>query len=67
MELNIFNEKDNSRKKITFTGVTVKDLLQQLKINTETVLIVRNTEVLTEEEILQDKDAVEILSVISGG
>lgn len=67
MELNIFNERDNSQKTILFAGTTVKELLRQLKVNAETVLVTRNNEVLTEEELLQEKDAIDILSVISGG
>lgn len=67
MEITIFNERKNSTDIITFSGTTVKELLHQLKINAEIVLITRNNEVLTEEEKLQEKDTIEILSVISGG
>lgn len=67
MELAIFNEKYNSKKKISFPGSTVNELLKQLKINPETVLVVRKGEVLTEEEPLQEKDKIDLLSVISGG
>lgn len=67
MEVTIFKERDNSKNNVKFTGKTVLDLLKHLHINAETVLVVRNNEVLTEEEMLQEKDRVDILSVVSGG
>lgn len=67
MELTIFNELRQSKEKISFSGNNVKELLQQLKINPEIVLVVRNNEVLTEDETINDKDKLELLSVVSGG
>ena len=67
MEIIIRNEKDNATEKISFSGSTVEELLHHLKINPETVLVVRNSEVIIENEALNDKDDIEILSVISGG
>ena len=59
-------ERDNTAKNISFSG-TVEALLAKLKVNAETVLVVRNNEVLTEDEPIKDDDQIEILSVISGG
>ncbi|HIH12828.1 TPA: thiamine biosynthesis protein ThiS [Candidatus Woesearchaeota archaeon] len=67
MKIGIFKERENSRETIDFTGKSVLDLLRHLQINSETVLVVRKNEVLTEEELLEDQDRVDILSVISGG
>ncbi|MBU0470238.1 MAG: MoaD/ThiS family protein [Nanoarchaeota archaeon] len=67
MNLEIFDERANTTKKVQTDSITVKDLLLQLNINFETVLITRNNEVLTEDETLNDNDCLEILSVISGG
>ena len=64
MEIKI--EKDSTTEKISFSG-TVKELLSKLEINPETVLVVRNDEVITEDEKLDDQDSLDILSVISGG
>lgn len=44
-----------------------KSLLGFLKINPSTVLIVRNDEIVLEDEIFEDDDEIKILSVISGG
>ena len=67
MYLEICNEREQTNTKIQFTGTKVKDLLKQLKLNPEAFIVVRNSEVITEDEILQDQDKIELLSVISGG
>jgi len=67
MKLTIKDERIAKAKTITFSGTTVKQLLEHLKINPQTVLIVRSNEVLTSDITLNDKDTIEILSVVSGG
>ena len=67
MELTVHNEREHSTTTFLFSGKTVQDLLLQQKINAETVLVVRNNEVLPETEEVHDKDHITFLSVISGG
>lgn len=67
MYLEIFNEREQTTSKIEFAGTTVKELLTHLKLNPEAFIVVRNSEVITEGELLQDQDKIELLSVISGG
>ncbi len=67
MQLNIIQERLGTQQKIDFSGSTLKELLQELKLNSETVIIVRNQEIITEDENLENNDTLEILSVISGG
>lgn len=67
MKITVKNERDSTVKNIEFAGNSVQQLLKQLKINPETVLVVRKNEVITETEIIRDKDVLEILSAISGG
>ncbi len=59
---------EQSRKIIEkkFEG-KVNVLLKNLKIASDTVLIVCNGELITEEDTLKDTDEVKILSVVSGG
>lgn len=64
--MHVFIEADSKNKKINFNG-TVSQLLQQLKINSETVIVAKNNELVTEDETLADSDEVKLLSVISGG
>jgi sulfur carrier protein ThiS len=65
MEITVKDERKNSITKITLQGRSVADLLKQLKINPETVLVVRKEEVIIGE--LNNEDTVQILSVVSGG
>jgi len=47
--------------------LSVRGLLDRLQINPETVLVIREADLLTREERLTDADEIEIRPVISGG
>jgi len=63
--VDVFIERENKTEKIK--AKNVKEAMQILNINPETVLIVRNNELILPEENLNDKDEIKLLSVISGG
>lgn len=63
--MKVYIEKDD--KKVSADAKTVRELLGKLKINPVTVLVVRNSEMVTEGAKLSPKDEVKILSVVSGG
>lgn len=63
--MKVFIEKEDKTKEIK--AKTVKEILARLKINPETVLIVVNNEIVTEDKKLSNKDKVRLLSVVSGG
>jgi sulfur carrier protein ThiS len=48
-------------------GMTIRHALQKIGIEPESVLATRHSELLTDEEILQDGDVIKLVSVISGG
>ena len=56
---------DNKRVKIR--GKTVSDMLSELGINSETVLIQRKNELITEEQEKKKNDRIFLINVISGG
>ncbi len=64
--MDVFIEFENKTCKLRFSG-TVSQLLKRLKINPETVIVARNSELVTETEKLKNSDSVKLLSVISGG
>lgn len=67
--MEIFIERTGKTTKLVFHG-KVKVLLKKLKLNPESVLVIRNTgvmELLTKEDIVMNKDKIKIISVISGG
>jgi sulfur carrier protein len=56
------------RREVEMSGSRrVRDLLQELKINPESVLVVRGDELLTPDELVRDEETVEVVSAISGG
>jgi sulfur carrier protein len=58
----------NPSKDLDIQGPTrVKQLLQQLQLTPEAYLVIRGDELVTEDEVLNDSDSIEIRSVISGG
>ena len=48
-------------------SIQVKMALQQLNLSPEAYLLVRNGELLNENDFLKDGDVVKIVAVISGG
>ena len=53
---------------LTFSGsMIVSVLLKKLNLMPESVMVIRGTHLLTEEERVQADDEIEIRSVISGG
>lgn len=68
MKVIVFIQREN--KKITVNlqkGATVETLLKKLKVNPEVVLVARNKQIILGDTPLQEKDSLELLSVISGG
>ena len=63
--VNVFIEKENKNTKAE--AETVKELLEKLNINPETVLVIKNNELILLDEKLNKKDEIKLLSVISGG
>jgi len=68
--MKVFIEKDNTT--IEFDLSTIENqtgigLLKELGINSNTVLFVKNNEVIIPDEELSETDEVKLLSVISGG
>jgi sulfur carrier protein len=58
----------NPRRELDLAGpVTVTGLLNQLELNRESVLVVRDDTLVPGDALLNDDDVVEIRPVISGG
>ena len=61
--MKVYLEKTNEHKEVE--AKTVGELLTKLKINPTTIIVVRNNELVTEDEKISSKDEIKILSVIS--
>ncbi|MBS3107529.1 MoaD/ThiS family protein [Candidatus Woesearchaeota archaeon] len=58
---------DKEDRIITIAAGTVRELLQKLKIPSNTVIVTRNDEIIIETEKLNQKDNLKIIYVVSGG
>ena len=55
-------------KTVTFSGrLRVAALLEKLALLPATVMVICDNRLLTEDDLIQDEDDIEIRSVISGG
>jgi sulfur carrier protein len=56
------------KKEYTVEGtISVKEALKQLGLSPESHLVVRNGELLTENDVLRNGEVVKLVAVISGG
>ncbi len=62
----VFIEREKRTVEWEFSG-RIRDLLAALRVNPETVVVVKNGEVVSEDERCAAEDELKLLSVISGG
>lgn len=68
MKIKVSYDRTSEEKTIEIANnSSVKDLLAKMKINPVTVIVSRDNNILTEDEKLEDKDNIRLISVISGG
>ncbi len=65
--MKVFIEKTGKTAIVRKGFAKAYDLLKELKINPDSVLIVRNNEVILAEEPVSKDDEITLLSVVSGG
>lgn len=63
--MKVFLEREN--KNTNLKAKSVSDLLNKLKLNPATVLVIKNNVLVTEQEKLIESDDIKIISVVSGG
>ena len=66
--MEIFLEKENKTiTKNLSSSIKIIELLDELQINKESIIIVKNNNIALEDEIINNEDNIKILSVVSGG
>jgi sulfur carrier protein ThiS len=68
--MKVYIEKDDKSLSIKVRKtekISGKELLAKLKINPSSIILIKNNEVVLEDEIFENKDEIKILSVVSGG
>ncbi len=48
-------------------GKTIREIIEELGLNPESVLATRDGKLVHEETVIQDDDTIKLLAVISGG
>ena len=68
IKVSVFIDRENKNARLELENNSlVADLLKELKVNPVKVIVTRNSELILEDEKLEDNDEIKILSVISGG
>ncbi len=68
MKVKITDERGNkNEKEIQIEKTSVKDLLEQLKINPLVAIVMRKGEIILESDIVTNNDEIKIINVIHGG
>jgi len=58
----------HQRREVDLQGVRrVRDLLRELGLNPETVIVIRGSDLLTQDSEVREDDEIEIRPVVSGG
>ena len=72
---NASEQGENRMAKVTFRdkewevpgGKTVKEIIEDLGLDPESVLAVRDGKLINEETVVEEDDTIKLLAVISGG
>ena len=68
MQINVFYDREKVEKNIELDeNSSIKDLLAKMNINPVTVIVSKDNNIITEDEKINDKDKIKLISVISGG
>jgi sulfur carrier protein len=65
--IRVFIERYHTENNIEFNGNTIKDLLNMLNLDSSRFIVVKNGEIVTEDDIINDGDYIKILDAVSGG
>lgn len=66
-KIRVFIERYYTENNIEFNGNNVKDLLNMLNLDSSRFIVVKNGEIVTEDDTINDGDYIKILDSVSGG
>ena len=62
MRVKVFLEKENLRKEVDVSrGQTIESVLKKLRINPQTVIVMKNGDAVSEQDSLREKDSLKII------
>ncbi|OQD59616.1 thiamine biosynthesis protein [Methanobrevibacter arboriphilus JCM 13429 = DSM 1125] len=62
----IFNNK-NETKTIKNEDTSIKDILNDMELSSETVVAKKNGDIVIEDEIIEEGDEIQLIKIIYGG
>jgi sulfur carrier protein len=62
----IFNNK-NEIKSLDNDNTSIKDILEEMNLSSETIVAKKNGDIVIEDEIIEDGDEIHLIQVIYGG
>jgi sulfur carrier protein len=66
-KIRVFIERYFTENNIEFNGNNVRELLNMLNLDPSRFIVVKNGEIVTEDDIINDGDYIKILDSVSGG
>ncbi|BFI73141.1 thiamine biosynthesis sulfur transfer protein [Nanoarchaeota archaeon] len=66
-KIKVFIERYNSENEIEFNGKNIKELLNMLNLQSSRFIVVKNGEIVTEDDEVNEGDYIKILDSVSGG
>jgi len=67
MNFTLIFKNNKETKPLANDNITIKDILEEMNLSSETVVVKKNGEVVVEDEKIQDGDEVQLIQVIYGG
>ncbi|AMK14787.1 MoaD/ThiS family protein [Methanobrevibacter olleyae] len=62
-----FTIKDKTEERSTDKKITIKDLLDDLDLSSETMVSKKNGNIVVEDALIEDEDEIEFIQIIYGG
>jgi len=66
-KIRVFIERYYTENNIEFNGNNIGDLLNMLNLDSSRFIVVKNGEIVTEDDTINDGDYIKILDSVSGG
>lgn len=67
MNFTLIFKNNKETKSLANDNTSIKDILEDMDLSSETVVAKKNGEIVVEDEIIQDGDEIQLIQIIYGG
>jgi sulfur carrier protein len=67
MNFTLIFKNNKETKSLTNDNISIKDILEDMDLSSETVVDKKNGEIVVEDEKIQDGDEIQLIQIIYGG